>query len=263
MTTTTLDGVRATAPAVRKPALSAALRAQLVLLWRMRRVAFLFALLFGALALIEFIVWRLNPNNVTSTGVVAEMLSLLVVAGGVWSLLVWRDEEPAKRHYHWSLPVDVTAHDAVRVAAGAAWLVAALLAFWAAVFVLAAVHGEVAYLRQLGTGQLLSFVLVPLLTYTLVSVLTVGTDRPLHWIVGLYFGLVIVMITADAAGVGAGLIRLANAVFGPSPGLSLGFAFTGVSRGYPVGSWLSAWLFWLLIAAAGIAAVSAARRRRG
>jgi hypothetical protein len=234
---------------------------QHLLLWWTRRLAFLGLLLFGSLAVLEFVVWRAQFEELTTTMLAAGMLPVLAIIGGVWALVVWREEEPARRQYHWSMPVDVTVHDLLRVLAGGSWLLVVLLAFYVTVYALAALHGDTEYLRQLGAAYFFAQVFVPLLAYLLLSVLTVGSGKPLHWLTGLYVVLVVTLLVADASNMG--LERYFQAALGPER-WGLAFAFTG---GGPVGdaplsAWVSSWLLWMVIATGAVVGISVAQRGR-
>lgn len=76
-----------------------------------------------------------------STGIVSPAWpSVCAILGAAWGWLVWLDEGPSNRMYHWSLPVDVTLNDFARVLAGWLWLIIAVVVFEAG-FLLAVVLG--------------------------------------------------------------------------------------------------------------------------
>jgi len=104
----------------------------------------------------------------------------------LWGLfaarIVWRDERPAGRGYHWVMPVERWLHDLLRTAAGGCWLVA-VAAVQAAVAVLAATlagHGELIFATFSFTAWL-NLLLAPLVPYLLVSAAVVRSDRPWGW----------------------------------------------------------------------------------
>jgi hypothetical protein len=270
---------------VRPPLLRVFMR-QFVLLWQTRRAAVL-AVLPGSLLLVELFAWRLRSlepdgplsNGGVPTSIFASLLPLLIATAVLWPLVVWRDETPAKRQYHWSMPVDVSAHDALRVAAGAVWLMIALGVFYLMGSVSAAAHGTSDMLRLLGPALPLSFVLVPVLVYLLVSALPLGTNRPLEWLIGSYLALAVLILGVEAAGahfVERGFYHVLgsrpwaltftvvhgpNALMGEHAAAISGEAVR-YDSGVTWGVWLGSLLLWLLISVACIGAVSAYRRGR-
>jgi hypothetical protein len=259
----------AVAPARQRPDVRRVLGRQLLFIWETRRVAFLLVLLFGALALIEFIAWRIGRPAVATTAFV-DLGPLLIATGVLWPLVVWRDEGPAKRQYHRSMPVDVTVHDAARVAAGAIWLAVALAAFYAAGWLQAVLHGQTDLLRAVWPTHPLLFLFVPLLCYLLTSILAVASGRPLEWLIGLYFGMVLLALLSDVASMSF-IERGLRYVLGPD---RFGLAFTAWgapnalisgrhSELLTIWLWLGSLAVWFVAAASGIIGVSMARRGRG
>jgi len=112
----------------------------------------------------------------------------------LWAVFVWQGHGFGKRDYHWSLPVNRPAHDLWRVAAGATWLIAALL-------VLLAIGGGFTLLEGIplfpeGSWPFwLSFIAVPVLVYLAVSIPAVATRYPGVWIyagIAVVFGLMVI-----------------------------------------------------------------------
>ena len=181
---------------------------------------------------------------------------------------VWRGEEPSRRDYHWSMPVDQTRHTLAKVFFGWAWLmllvvayVVFLLLLWANATFLA---GE-----PVRVGASLWEWFVPFtaatIAYLLTSVVVVGSDNPWRWIFGaaLVFVLVLAFLSAMSLGqvsraetsILNGYLGLNAAIFGQ---------VDGIGRHAPpnVGRWLGAAALWGGIAGAGLWAVSARRFRR-
>ncbi len=112
----------------------------------------------------------------------------LTVFGIFWPHWVWRDALPARRDYHWAMPVDRRVHDATRVLAGAVTLLVFSFASFAVVVSVSAAcgHAEGVFVgwQNWLTG--------PLLYYLVASVPAVCTNRPTAWILG-------VLVTASGA----------------------------------------------------------------
>jgi hypothetical protein len=108
----------------------------------------------------------------------------LVFLAAVWPAFLWRDEGPAQRRYHWSLPADRGWHDLARVAAGAIWIaILTVLAFTAIAVWLPGGRGVTIPARW--------FVMILLGAYGMGSIAALTTERPLMWILGaIAFGAV-------------------------------------------------------------------------
>jgi hypothetical protein len=99
----------------------------------------------------------------------------------VAAFLTWFSESPRKRRYHWSLPVPRELHDAMRVAAGAFWLLAGIALFCVVGF---AVEDPVMRARWLSNAWVFygAVFVVPLMIYLLVSIPVVAFDRAPLWV---------------------------------------------------------------------------------
>lgn len=111
----------------------------------------------------------------------------LILIGPIWALAIFHNEGPSDRLYHWSLPVDRTAHTLARVAAGAAWLWIHLGLLLGAGALVAAFDGDLWQLGLISAAGWANFFTGPLLGYLLVSVLTVVSDYALRWLLGILF----------------------------------------------------------------------------
>jgi hypothetical protein len=94
-----------------------------------------------------------------------------------WPAFLWRDEGPAQRRYHWSLPADRGWHDLARVAAGAIWI--AILTVLVFTVIAAWLPGG-----RLGMIPARWFFMTLLAAYGLGSIAALTTERPLLWIMG-------------------------------------------------------------------------------
>lgn len=102
----------------------------------------------------------------------------LAGSGAIAGLIVWFNEGPQKRRYHWAMPVSRDLHDLARIGAGAAWLM-----FFAAVACLIAWLLEApvtrAYWLRAAPIFWASLFLVPLLSYLLIMIPCLMFKRPL------------------------------------------------------------------------------------
>ncbi len=112
---------------------------------------------------------------------IAALLGLL--AGTIWAVIVWLGEGPARRTYHWSLPVYRPAHDLARVAVGAVYLLFVCAALIGAGAALDAANGVAAGIRQITTDAWVNTFTAPLTAYLLVSALVLWSDyRITRWL---------------------------------------------------------------------------------
>ena len=175
------------------------------------------------------------------------MALIAVAASAFWSVTVWYNEGPARRDYHWSLPVSRGTHELARVIAGAAWLLA--VCGLLAVVGLAAdvMNGTIGSLppelaeKHYGTRAWAFFFASPLVLYFLVTPLTLWSDyRITRWMIASWVVFVFVALWTQSMG----FHQLAHGlefVFG-SDGWSLGDALMPGLAAADAGNAL---LFWL------------------
>jgi hypothetical protein len=109
-----------------------------------------------------------------SQGIVAAIAAILV------SMVVWKGEDPARRGYHHAMPVGHGAHATARAAAGLAWTMAAVAAFFGWMGVLAALTGGGVAAAE--WWQWLAPFAGATVLYLLGSALTLATSRPWKWL---------------------------------------------------------------------------------
>lgn len=158
----------------------------------------------------------------------AEMMLLPVVFGLFGAVAVWKGEEPARRGYFWSQPVDRARHSLMKVFGGWAWVVVAVAGFmlWAAVLA-GLTGGELSLgdtripLRPFSEDAPLTAAdylvhawpvpgwmwLVPFAAatamYLLGSIVVLSTNHPWRWFAGLVVGGTLLGVLGEA-GVGFG-----------------------------------------------------------
>jgi hypothetical protein len=201
------------------------------------------------------------------------------------ALAVWKGEDPARRGYHWSMPVDHADHAMARTFSGWAWLVAAIGGYvaWLALMAVAT-GGEVGVETR---GEITDAVagwrwLVPFggatILYLFGTALALASRHPWRWLGGGAVGFVFLAAWAASIGGHTPLHGLIETLWGGEYGLRT--AITGLSpdghsydpRGLfylgswglePVfGAWVSAAALWLA-GALGAATLAAHRQPRG
>lgn len=121
----------------------------------------------------------------------------LLFLGPFWAFVVWHQEGPANRLYFWSNPVARTTNTLSRVAAGAAWLWLLYAVMLMVALLLAGLAGETAQFGMMSIQGWISLFAAPLLGYLIVSVLTVPSDYPTRWFLGLLLGIPLILSLLD------------------------------------------------------------------
>jgi hypothetical protein len=99
-----------------------------------------------------------------------------------WAISVWYREGPARREYHWAMPVDRTQHDLLRVLAGAIWLVGVLVGLLLIDFAIAPLLGRSTTGLEPLAMVLTGFITGPLTVYLLCSAAALRSDHPGRWV---------------------------------------------------------------------------------
>jgi hypothetical protein len=193
----------------------------------LRREMAVAAAILAALSLPMLAAHLRTPGH-TSDMQFAEMMMLTVVFGVFGAIAVWKGEEPARRAYFWSQPVDRTRHSLVKVFGGWAWVMVAVAVFVLWMVVLARLTGgELSLgdtrvpLRALPEGVARTAAdyvvhawpvpgwmwLVPFAAatamYLLATIVVLSVNHPWRWFAGLVVGGVLVGVMGEA-GVGFG-----------------------------------------------------------
>lgn len=169
---------------LRCPSIPKVMRAQLRLVFR-RRLALAAMVALTALPPAAGAALLFGEATPTLAGLLAEgwiWPSLLSLG---WPLMVvWCDEGPSERAYHWTLPVDRPVHQLLRVAAGWVHLTAGLLAGLALAWAAAAViHGGTA---PGSAAALVSVFPAATAIYLVGTIPAVATDHPFGWLVAAW-----------------------------------------------------------------------------
>ncbi|MDB4913257.1 MAG: hypothetical protein JWM95_901 [Gemmatimonadetes bacterium] len=115
------------------------------------------------------------------------MSIVVAVIGALLPFLVWQDEDPSRRLYHWAMPISRRSHSLSKVVAGWAWMMVVTLLF---VLTIGAVSTIIERSSGLAQRHEAGFApwewAVPFgcatITYLLASAFAVGVRRPVIWL---------------------------------------------------------------------------------
>jgi hypothetical protein len=181
-----------------------------------------------------------------TAGIAAAMMALLL------PMAVWKGEDPAHRGYHHAMPVGQGAHAVARGAAGLAWTLAGVAAFFGWIGLLTLITGG--HVETVEAWQWAAPFAGAAVTYLLGSALTLVTSHPWRW---LGFGFVGYFFLGAFRAVDAAvpLVDMVNDLIAGQYGLST--VITGLVRnngymGHPLfphaGVWMTATWMWLAAA---------------
>ena len=143
-----------------------------------------------------------GPHAVTNFTFTPEVSVVMAFLSLIIPLMVWRDEDPLQRGYHWVMPVSRRAHALARVFAGWVWSMVATLALLLSIVLLTVVVERMTGQPQRYHADFHAWEwLVPFtsatICYLFASAAAVGTRRPLIWIFGviaIYAGSILVLL---------------------------------------------------------------------
>lgn len=178
-----------------------ALTEQFRLLWMSRRPLFMMLGIVGFLSLFGE-PWADRPAPDSNSWLAMSRLFTIwpiwmLLAGPIWGFAVWHNEGPGNRLYFWSHPVSRTTHSLGRLVAGIAWLFAMYIVLVLAGAAFAALDGDLAQFGVVGFTAWVALFTGPLIGYLLVSVLTVSSDYPIRWFLGLLLGVPLTLSLLD------------------------------------------------------------------
>jgi hypothetical protein len=238
-------------------------------LWTSRRPLLLFVGLAGILALAGE-PWTDNP--------LARLLTIwpvwLIFVGPIWGFAVFHNEGPGSRHYHWSQPVARDVHSLARVAAGLAWLWLLYALLIVVALVIGGLDGDLWQFTEVGLAGWVNYFTAPLIGYLAISLLTIPSDYPIRWFLGIIFLFPILVSLLDEWATLESLVRtLLKPLSHPAWGLGItiigplgvsvsrihGLLQPEIGQGGPdfdLGVWWLATTFWVLLLAAVVWALA-------
>jgi hypothetical protein len=165
----------------------------------MRSRAFCILLLSVAILMAGGVIWNamkfreavLNKLQTTPLIVISyspELSGVAILIAMLYAFVVWQDEDPSRRHYHWMMPMSRQAHAYTRVFAGWLWLLALTAIFIVYFTALGKIVARVAEQPPLNLAwwaYLVPFTAVTI-AYLIASALVVGTRRPAIWMAGMF-----------------------------------------------------------------------------
>jgi hypothetical protein len=185
---------------------------------------------------------------------------------------VWRSEDPARRAYHWSMPVARGPHTVMKLASGWAWLMIATVLYVVFIILLANVTGMItgrpAWDGTAPAWEWVAAFTAPTLGYLITSTAVIGSDHPWRWIGGVLIGYGVLVALLKAFGLESLAIVLSS-IFDGRYGLNA--ALFGSTRGGPgihvgvssetiialrMSSWLVAMPLWIIGSAIAVAVAS-------
>jgi hypothetical protein len=236
-------------------------RIQIDLLRRLgRTTAIVVACVLGALA-VETIQWRLTVAGSPIGNLSSMRLTIVGLLALAWGGALWRGEGPKNRQYFLSHPVDVSAHELSRVAAGAAWMLVALLAGIMASMLGAVARKDAGAFTE-GVAPWIACVTGPLLIYCFVSTLATLTDRVAEVLILTYLLLILLIPLASLTGFGASIGRVFNTILTGSYGLRAAIVAPGGGPGSTGVHWVLSLFIWYGVAGGLMAAALWWRRGR-
>lgn len=232
------------------------------------------------LALVAIFRARQNPTHSASLDLQPEMLIPAIFLGFLVPLSIWKSEEPSRRSYLWSMPVDRGVHTLTKSTSGWVWFMIAMLVFLLWGLLMALITGGDLGLERgqpIPAWRWVHPFVAATVGYLLASAIVLSSDHPWRWFAGIVLGFVLLNGILQAAQ----LHELAAAVRSVWEGnLGLEVALTGstevpteVSRrdGTTIirhidrpdyHAWIRAALLWLGIGTAGVIAAAYRHQER-
>lgn len=190
----------------------------------------------------------------------------MVLAALILPFSIWRGEDPARRTYHWAMPIARGPHTLMKVLAGWLWLMVATIVYLLVMVALGAavgyITGSVYEHAQVPAWQWLVPFTATTIAYFLVTVTVVASDHPWAWIGGILAGYAVVLLllqALDMRDVARTLGKVVDGQYGLTAAL-FGHLHDAQLGGPSTDRWLGSVSIWGTIALAGV--VTAAYRRR-
>jgi hypothetical protein len=234
----------------------------------------------SVLALVAIFRARQNPAHNPSLDLQPEILIPAIFLAFLAPLSIWKSEEPSRRSYHWSMPVDRSVHTLIKNTSGWVWFMIAMMAFilWGLLMALIT-GGDLGLQREqpIAAWAWIHPFVAATIAYLVGSTVVLASDHPWRWFAGIVLGFVVLPAFLQ----GAQLHELATALRSIWEGnLGLKTALTGtieVPREMTLRNgqtlvrtvaqanqhaWLNASALWLGLATAGVLAAAYRHQER-
>lgn len=203
-----------------------------------------------------------------SSGAIPMFLIGLLIPFGVW-----RSEDPARRSYHWSMPVARGPHTVAKLVSGWAWLMIAtmlyLLFIIAVAYAVSMITGDQPWQRATPGWEWAVAFTAPTLGYLLTSITVIGSDHPWRWIGGILIGYGVLMAVLKSFGmedfaralktITDGRFGLNAALFGAvtqgARGITVGVTRETMAT-MRMGTWMVAMPLWIIGSAIAVTVAS-------
>ena len=183
---------------------------------------------------------------------------------------VWRSEDPARRAYHWSMPVARGPHTLIKLVSGWAWLMMASAVYGLFIVMLATVIPTIASnpirLADTPAWEWLLLFTGPTLAYLITSIAVIASNHAWRWIGGITFGywiLIAFLTILEMRDAAATLHSITEGAYGLNAALfasvSEASRFVGMKphmRDVSMINWIIAMPLWIIGAGIGVALAS-------
>ncbi len=146
---------------------------------------------------------RQNPAHNPSLDLSPEILIPAIFLAFLAPLSIWKSEEPSRRSYHWSMPVDRSVHTLTKNTSGWVWFMIAMMAFilWGLLMALIT-GGDLGLQREqaIPAWRWIHPFVAATIGYLLASAIVLASDHPWRWFAGIVLGFVLVTNILRAAG---------------------------------------------------------------
>jgi hypothetical protein len=183
----------------------------------------------------------------------------MILVGALLPFGVWRSEDPARRAYHWSMPVARGPHTIMKLLSGWLWLMIASIVYIVFIITLSLgmsiLTGAPNRLVETPAWEWLVAFTGPTLAYLLTSIAAVGSERAWRWIGGLIVGYWVLMGAFLSFGLSeaAQLLRI---ILEGAAGLEVALVAQSKIHDSSLQGWLIAMPLWIIGSAIAVTIAS-------
>jgi hypothetical protein len=238
-----------------------ATRIQADLLRRLGRVPAIIVGCAGVVLGLELLQARFTTMGSPLESLASVRVMLVGFLALAWGASAWRGEGPKNRQYFLGHPVDATAHELSRIAAGALWLMVGVAAA-TIVAVAGALVRKDATAFSGGIAPWLGLFTGSLLIYLVVVAIATLTSRVAEVLIISYLSLILVIPLLALANFGKAAGRLFAAAVVGSYGVRAALLAPRTAEASSTMKWLAALVIWYAVAGLMVGAVLWWRRGR-